>query len=98
MVIAYGAAAKGNTIMNFSGIHSDLISYVVDKNPNKVGKYMPGSRLPIVEESTIRIDKPKYIVIFPWNIKEEVMSQLSYISEWNGNFVIAIPELEIIKA
>ncbi len=98
MVIAYGAAAKGNTIMNFSGIHSDLISYVVDKNPNKVGKYMPGSRLLIVDESTIRADKPKYIVIFPWNIREEVISQLSYISEWDGNFVIAIPELEIIKA
>lgn len=98
IVVAYGAAAKGSTLMNFVGIQRDFIKYVVDKNPNKIGKYMPGSRLPILEESQIRFDKPDYVVIFPWNLSDEIMKQLSYIREWNGSFVIAVPELKIIKA
>ena len=94
-VIAYGAAAKGNTIMNFSGIHSDLISCVVDKNPNKSGKFMPGSRIPIVDESIIKEKKPEYVMILPWNLKDEVEGQLSYIRDWKGRFVIAVPELQV---
>ena len=94
-VIAYGAAAKGNTIMNFSGIRSDLISFIVDKNPNKLGKFMPGSHIPIVDEAIIRKEKPKYIIILPWNLKDEIESQLSYIRDWDGKFVVAIPELKI---
>jgi hypothetical protein len=94
-VIAYGAAAKGNTILNFCGIKSDLVPFVVDKNPNKIGKYMPGSHIPIVEESLIKIEKPKYILILPWNLKDEVTEQLSYIRDWGGEFVVATPKLEI---
>ena len=94
-VIAYGAAAKGNTIMNFSGIHSDLISCVVDKNPNKSGKFMPGSRIPIVDESIIKEKKPEYVMILPWNLKDEVEEQLSYIRDWKGRFVVAVPELQV---
>lgn len=94
-VVAYGAAAKGNTIMNFSGVHSDLLEYVVDKNPEKQDKYMPGSRIPIVNEQRLIADKPDYIVILPWNLKAEIRDQLSYVSSWNGTFVTAIPELSI---
>ena len=95
-VAAYGAAAKGNTLMNFAGIRPDLLSYVVDKNPAKQGKFMPGSRIPIVEEERLKEDKPDYVVIFPWNLKDEIVDQLSYIREWDGQFVTAVPSLEVI--
>jgi len=94
-VAAYGAAAKGNTVLNFSGVRTDLISYVVDLNPAKQGKYMPGSRIPIVDEDKIKRDKPDYILILPWNIKNEVIEQLAYIREWGGKFVTSVPELVI---
>jgi len=95
-VAAYGAAAKGNTIMNFSGVRPDLISYVVDRNPAKQGKYMPGSRIPIVNESVLFKKKPDYVVILPWNLKNEVSLQLDIVRTWGGNFVVAIPNLEFI--
>lgn len=94
-VAAYGAAAKGNTLMNYAGIRPDLISFVVDRNPAKIDKYMPGSRIPIVGESKLRQERPDYIVIMPWNLKTEVMNQLNYIREWDGKFVTTIPELDI---
>ena len=94
-VAAYGAAAKGNTLMNYAGIRPDLISFVVDLNPAKQGKYMPGSRILIVEESRLKDTKPDYIVILPWNLKAEVMEQLAYIRNWGGQFVAAVPELEV---
>lgn len=95
-VAAYGAAAKGNTLMNFAGIRPDLIQYVVDRNPAKQGKFMPGSRIPIVDEVMIRQTKPHYVIILPWNLKHEVMGQLAYISEWGGRFVVAVPGLEVV--
>ncbi len=94
-VAAYGAAAKGNTLMNYAGTRPDLISFVVDRNPAKQGKYMPGSRIPIVDESRIKDTKPDYVVILPWNLKSEVMQQLEYIRAWGGQFVTAVPELRI---
>ena len=94
-VAAYGAAAKGNTLMNYAGIRSDLIPFVVDRNPAKQGTYMPGSRIPIVDEIRLQTAKPDYVVIFPWNLKKEVMQQLEYIKSWNGQFVTAVPHLEI---
>jgi len=94
-VAAYGAAAKGNTLMNYAGIRPDLISFVVDRNPAKQGKYMPGSRIPIVEESQLQQEKPDYVVILPWNLKAEVMLQLEYVRAWGGRFVTAVPELRI---
>ena len=92
-VAAYGAAAKGNTLLNYAGIRPDLISYVVDKNPSKQNKFMPGSSIPIVDESFIRNDRPDYIIILPWNLREEIMTQLSYVKDWRARFITAIPEL-----
>lgn len=92
---AYGAAAKGNTLLNFAGIRPDLLPYVVDKNPAKQGKYMPGSRIPIVDEAHLKACRPDRVLILPWNLREEVMAQLDYVREWGGRFVTAVPELEI---
>lgn len=97
-VAAYGAAAKGNTLMNYAGIRPDLIRFVVDRNPAKRGKYMPGSRIPIVSEDRLEQEKPDYVVIIPWNIEAEIARQLAYIKEWGGQFVIAIPEPRIFQA
>lgn len=95
-VAAYGAAAKGNTLLNYCGIKSDLIDFVVDANPHKQDKYLPASHIPVVNEEYLKEEKPDFIIILPWNIKEEIMQQLSYVKLWNANFVVAIPELEII--
>jgi SAM-dependent methyltransferase len=92
---AYGAAAKGNTLSNFAGVKSDLIAFVADRNPAKIGRFLPGSRIPIVTEEHIRQIKPHYLVIFPWNLKNEIMAQLEYVRAWGGKFVIAVPTLEI---
>ena len=94
-VAAYGAAAKGNTLMNFAGIRPDLIAFVADRNPAKQEKFMPGSRIPIVDEEHLRGKRPDYVVILPWNLRAEVMVQLAYIREWGGKFVTAVPTLEI---
>jgi hypothetical protein len=92
---AYGAAAKGNTLLNFAGVRPHLLPYVVDLNPAKQDKYMPGSQIPIVSEEHLRAHRPDYVVILPWNLRTEVMQQLSYIREWGGQFVIAVPELKV---
>ena len=95
-VVGYGSAAKGNTMMNFGGIRQDLISYVVDKNPAKQNMYAPGSRIPVVSEQILQDEKPDYIVILPWNLKEEIQDQLNYVLEWGCKFVVVIPELKIL--
>ena len=95
-VAAYGAAAKGNTLLNFAGVRPHLLPYVVDKNPAKQGKCMPGSRIPIVEEAQLIAHQPSHVLILPWNLKEEVMAQLAYIRAWGGQFVTAVPHLEIL--
>ena len=95
-IAAYGAAAKGNTLLNYCGIKKDMIDFVVDANPHKQNKFLPGSHVPIVNENTIKETKPDYIIIFPWNIKDEIVEQLKYIRNWGGQFVIAIPELQIL--
>jgi hypothetical protein len=92
---AYGAAAKGNTLMNFAGVRPDLLPYVVDLNPAKQGKYMPGSRIPIVDEAHLRRDRPDRVLILPWNLRPEITAQLAYIREWGGRFVTAVPRLWI---
>ena len=94
-VAAYGAAAKGNTLMNFAGVRPDLIRYVVDRNPAKQHKFMPGSRIPIVAEAHLDADRPDYIVILPWNLKAEVTQQLERAHAWGARFVTAVPSLEI---
>jgi SAM-dependent methyltransferase len=98
LVAAYGAAAKGNTLLNFAGVRADLLAFVVDKNPAKQDKYLPGSRIPIVSEELLLEHKPRYVVILPWNLKEEVMQQLAYIKEWGGSFVTAVPRLSVVPA
>ena len=95
-VAAYGAAAKGNTLMNYAGVRPDLIPFVVDRNPAKQDKFMPGSRIPIVAEARLQAEKPDYVVILPWNLKAEVMNQLAYIREWGGQFVVAVPRLQVL--
>ncbi|MFZ6720286.1 methyltransferase domain-containing protein [Undibacterium sp. Ji49W] len=92
-VAAYGAAAKGNTLLNFSGVRPDLLPYVVDINTHKQGKYMPGSRIPIVNAAYLLADKPDYVLILPWNLKTEIMRDLAAVEEWGGHFVVAVPEL-----
>jgi len=94
-VIGYGAAAKGNTLINYSRVDSEYIRFIVDASPHKQGKHTPGSRIPVVSEENLVAAKPDYVVILPWNLKEEISTQLSYIKDWGGQFVIAIPEIEI---
>jgi len=94
-VAAYGAAAKGNTLMNYAGVGPHLIEFVADRNPAKQGKYMPGSHIPIVDESHLQSSKPDYVVILPWNLREELKRQLEYVGAWDGKLVTAIPCLEV---
>lgn len=95
-VVAYGAAAKGNTLLNYCGIKPDLISYVVDKSPHKQNRFLPGSRLPVYAPEKIFETKPDYVVILPWNIKDEVISNNEKIREWGGQFVIPIPSVQVV--
>ena len=94
-IIGYGAAAKGNTLLNFCGVDHNLISYVIDHNPAKQNKFLPGSKIPILSEDRLRSDQPDYVVIFPWNIKKEIIEQLSYIRGWKGKFITLVPELKV---
>jgi SAM-dependent methyltransferase len=92
---AYGAAAKGNTLLNYAGVRSSLLPWVVDRNPAKQDKYLPGSRIPIVAEDHLRRTQPDYVLILPWNLRSEIMDQLGYIRSWGGQFVWAVPELVV---
>ncbi|PNS09307.1 class I SAM-dependent methyltransferase [Solilutibacter silvestris] len=94
-VIGYGAAAKGNTLLNYAGVRPDLLTYVVDASPHKQGRYLPGSRIPVVTETRIRETRPDYVVVLPWNLRDEITMQLAYIREWRGKFVTAVPKLEV---
>lgn len=94
-VSAYGAAAKGNTLLNYAGVRADLLPFVVDRNPAKQGKYLPGSRIPILTEKHLKAGRSDFVVILPWNIRAEVTEQLAYIREWGGQFVTAVPALTI---
>ncbi|WP_301100603.1 class I SAM-dependent methyltransferase [Propionivibrio sp.] len=92
---AYGAAAKGSTLLNYAGIRPDLIAFVIDRNPAKQGKFMPGSHIGIVEEAQLTLTKPDYVVILPWNLKAEISLQLDYVKAWGGQMVTAIPNLHV---
>ena len=95
VVIGYGAAAKGNTLLNYAGVRPDLFQFVVDLNPAKQGKFLPGSRIPIRAEKALISAEPDFVVVLPWNLRAEVAEQLSYIRKWDGKFVIAIPDLVV---
>ena len=95
MVAAYGAAAKGNTLLNYADVGADQIEFVCDGNPAKQNKYLPGSRIPILSPDHIDSAKPDYVLILPWNLRTEIAEQLKHIREWNGKFVVAVPEIEV---
>ena len=95
-VAGYGAAAKGNTLLNYAGVRPDLLPYVVDRNPAKQDKFLPGSRITIVTEAQLKQTRPDYVLILPWNLRTEVVEQLAYVREWNGQFVTAVPSLKVI--
>jgi SAM-dependent methyltransferase len=96
-VVAYGAPAKGNTLLNFCGIRQDLIKYTVDKSPYKQKHLLPGTRIPIFAPGKILATRPDYVLILPWNLKDEVIKQLAVIRKWGGKFVVPIPKLKVIK-
>jgi SAM-dependent methyltransferase len=96
-VAAYGAAAKGNTLLNYAGVRRDLIEFVVDRNPAKQGKFMPGSRIPIAAEARLAERRPDTLIIFPWNISGEIREQLRYAKEWGCRMVAAVPELRDVS-
>jgi len=95
-IVAYGAAAKGNTLLNFCGIRTDIIDYVVDRNPHKAGKYLPGTRIPILDVDEIKTGQPDYLFILPWNLQDEIIEQNSFIRSWGGKFIVPIPDIRII--
>lgn len=94
-VACYGAAAKGNTLLNYCGVTADQIAFCVDRNPHKQGLFLPGSRIPIYHPDTVRARRPDYLLILPWNIQDEIVSQMAYIREWGGQFVVPIPTLHV---
>jgi hypothetical protein len=94
-VAGYGAAAKGNTVLNYAGVRPDLLPYVVDRNPAKQDKFLPGCRIPIVAEIRLKQTQPDYVLILPWNLRAEVAEQLAYIREWGGQFVTSVPSLKV---
>lgn len=93
-VAGYGAAAKGNTLLNYAGVRPDLLPYVVDASPHKQGRFLPGSRIPVVAEDVLRRDRPDVVLVLPWNLREEITAQLAYIRGWGGRFAVAVPALE----
>jgi hypothetical protein len=94
-VVGYGAPGKGNTLLNYCGIRTDFLDYVVDRNPYKHGRFLPGTHIPIFAPERIRDTRPDFILILPWNLKEEIIAQLSYVRGWGGQFVVPIPEVQV---
>ncbi|HKJ41579.1 MAG TPA: class I SAM-dependent methyltransferase [Sunxiuqinia sp.] len=95
-VVGYGAPGKGNTLLNYCGVRTDFLDYTVDRSPHKQGNYLPGSRIPIYHPDMIKETKPDYILILPWNLKDEITKQHNYVRDWGGKFVVPIPEVEIL--
>ena len=94
-IVGYGAPGKGNTLLNYCGIRTDFLDYTVDRNPYKQGAYTPGTRIPILDPDEIRKTKPDYVLILPWNLKDEIAEQNNYVREWGGRFVVPIPDIKI---
>ncbi len=94
-VAGYGAPGKGNTLLNYCGIRGDFIDYTVDRNPYKHGRFLPGTHIPVLPPERIAETRPDYLLILPWNLKEEIMAQMAFIRDWGGQFVVPIPELRV---
>jgi SAM-dependent methyltransferase len=95
-IAGYGAPGKGNTLLNFCGIRTDLLAYTVDRNPYKQGQFLPGTHIPIKHPEVLEQDRPDYILILPWNLKEEIVEQLAYAREWGAQFVVPIPQVQVL--
>jgi hypothetical protein len=95
-VVGYGAAAKGNTLLNYAGVKPDLLAWVADASPHKQGKFLPGSRIPVVAPDRLAIERPDYVLVLPWNLINEVSQQQAIVREWGARFVIAVPELTVL--
>ena len=95
-VAGYGAPGKGNTLLNYCGIRTDLLEFTVDRNPYKQGQFLPGTHIPIRHPEALEQARPDFILILPWNLKEEIVAQLSYAREWGARFVVPIPEVEVL--
>jgi hypothetical protein len=96
-IAGYGAPAKGNTLLNYCGIRTDFLDYTVDRSPHKQGRYLPGTRIPIHAPDRLRETRPDYVLILPWNLKEEIVEQMADVRSWGGKFVVAIPEVEVLE-
>ena len=96
-IAGYGAPAKGNTLLNYCGVGTDFLDYTVDRSPHKQDLFLPGTHIPIYSPDRIRETEPDYLVILPWNLREEIMEQMSYIREWNGRFVVPVPEVKVFE-
>jgi hypothetical protein len=95
-VVGYGAPAKGNTLLNYCGIRSDFLDYTVDRSPHKQGHFLPGTHIPIYGPERVVETRPAYILILPWNVKEEIMDQMSHVRDWGGQFVVPIPAVKVL--
>ncbi len=95
-VVGYGAPGKGNTLLNYCGIRTDMLDYTVDRNPFKHGKFLPGTQIPIFAPEHIAATQPDYVLILPWNLKDEISAQLQYIRAWGGRCVVPIPEVQVL--
>ena len=94
-IVGYGAPGKGNTLLNYCGIRQDFVDYTVDRSPHKQGRYTPGTRIPILHPDEIKATRPDYILMLPWNLKDEIMKQVAFVREWGGRFVTPIPEVAV---
>lgn len=94
-IVGYGAPGKGNTLLNYCGIRTDFVDYTVDRNPYKQGKYLPGTRIPILHPDRIKSTRPDYLLILPWNLRQEIMQQNAFIRAWGGQFIVPIPEVKV---
>jgi hypothetical protein len=96
IVAGYGAPAKGNTLLNYCGVTPELLAFTVDRSPYKQGYFLPGTKIPIYNPEKIKEVKPDYLLILPWNLSQEIIQQMSFIRDWNGKFVVPIPELQVL--
>jgi hypothetical protein len=96
-VVAYGAAAKGNTLLNYCGIRGDFLDFTVDQNPYKQGKFTPGTHIPIAAPARLDEARPDYVLVLPWNLKDEIIAQLAHVRDWGGAFIVPVPEAAVIR-
>jgi hypothetical protein len=96
-IVGYGAPAKGNTLLNYCGIRQDFLEYTVDRSPHKQGRLLPGTHIPVYAPGKIDETRPDYVLILPWNLKDEISDQMAHIRSWGGRFVIPIPRVEVLE-